>query len=101
MPTRSAPGTAARWGLAAAVLAFFLLASFFAASWIGWSVRPPGWHRVTGHSRPLLLAFSVVLGLTGVLTARAIVHRPLLSAWLLLALPLPALAVLDQGLGVL
>lgn len=86
---------------AAAVLLFFLYWSFFAAYMIGWAFRPPGWHRLTdGHAQRALI-ISVVLGLIGITAARTILRRPVLSAWLILALPIPTLAVLDQGIGVL
>lgn len=84
-----------RWLAAVVVLAFFLYWSAFLAFLMGFD---------TGVQRPQrvvenwdLLVASVLAGLLGIACARLVLRRRVLSWWLLLALPLPAVIAADQA----
>lgn len=82
-----------RWVAAAAVLMFFLYWSALFASLLGWSFRPASPRRLA--EAPTVPLIAVLSGLAGVAGARAVLRRPVLSWWLLLALPVPAWFTLD------
>lgn len=84
-----------RWLAAVVVLVFFLYWSAFLALLMGFD---------TGVQRPQrvvenwdLLVASVIAGLLGVVGARLVLRCRVLSWWLLLALPLPAVIAADQA----
>ena len=76
--------------------AFWLSAT--AASFIGWSFEPKGWHRVA-VGWPALVMSAVVAGV-GIVVARALAGRDPRSWWLLVALVPPVHAALADGVGV-
>lgn len=72
--------------------------SAIAASFIGWSFEPKGWHRVT-DGWPALVMSAVVAGV-GIVVARVVAGRDPRSWWLLVALVPPIHAALADGVGV-
>lgn len=86
-------GTLLRWGCAVVVVGFFLYCSLVIAYLPGFSVP--------GETPRKLLAYwplpilSVLCGACGIAAARLIVRQRVLSWWLLLAVPVPALVTLD------
>lgn len=91
--TATKVGMLLRWGCAVVVLAFFLYYSLMIAYLPGFSApgETPG-KLLDYWPLPIL---SVVSGACGIAAARLIVRRRVLSWWLLLAIPIPALVTLD------
>lgn len=84
-----------RWLAAVAVGTALLFWSWFLATLIGFDVRGEGPHNVTEHWQLLLAAAAA--GVLGIGSARLILRQRVVSWWLLLAVPIPALVALDQG----
>lgn len=88
-----------RFVVATLVVVGALWLSATAASFIGWSFEPKGWHRVTDGWPALVMSGAIAL--VGIAVARALAGRDPRSWWLLVGLVPPVYFGLAEGLGVL